>query len=169
MIKHSFPMVLTLASSVALAQEGPYLGGGVGFSQVEEASVEENAVGLRVFGGWRFDDTFAVEAMYADTGEADAGFATASASAFGLSVLAHAPLGERGSLFGKIGGYAGESETTFDGGTFTEDENGLFLGFGGQYDFGNGLSARGDFDWFDTEFDALYAIAVSLQYRFGRD
>jgi hypothetical protein len=67
---------LALWSAGALAQDqsGAYLGGGLGqFDFVEEGAgslaIDDTALSYRVYGGYRFNDTFAVEGSYGKTDE----------------------------------------------------------------------------------------------------
>ena len=138
-------LALTLASGLAAGahgpETGPYLGVGLGATDLDSSRAEVDAAasaagltgsttqfddtdtGWKIFGGYRFNPYVAAELTYVDVGEASATYvataptaATLAASADGTAVSAAVvgiyPLGERVEIFGKIGLYRWDVDGT---------------------------------------------------------
>lgn len=114
---------LASVSMPASAQEANfYVGGSLGQMEAKEAcdgviiSCDDKDTAWRIFAGYRFHPNFAVELGYADLGEVSASApginASVEATALDLAAVGIVPLGDRFSLFGKIGVYRGESDGT---------------------------------------------------------
>ena len=110
---------------------GMYLGGGLGVND-DTKSV------WRLFGGYRFTRNFAAEFGYVDVGQATINGRSANTSAWELVALGIAPMGERFSLYGKLGGYRGVAK----GGGITSRRTDLTFGLGAQYDVDRNLGVR---------------------------
>lgn len=166
--------VLLFASTTAMA-EGFYGGAGFGLTQIEDEgpgfSYEDNPFGWRILAGYDFNDKFAIEGSYVNSGEAEddilGGNVKSELSAFTVSIIGLIAVSDSASIFGKLGFYTGEQEIKLQGATLDEDEDGLTAGAGVRFDMGNNFVIRGDFDWYDTDLDALWSVGVGFQYYFG--
>jgi OOP family OmpA-OmpF porin len=187
-------------SSAALAQQmrdtGLYIGGSFGQSTADidcggTTSCDDSDTSWKVFGGYQVNRNFALEVGYGALGEvtastpaffvgptlipaADVKIKTTAWEVVGIGSL---PLGERFSLFGKVGLYVADTdiEVVFAGlGTATDaDDNvDLTFGFGARYDFTRNFGVRaewqrygdvkaGDFDKFDVD-----VMSVGIVFRF---
>ncbi|MGQ0659145.1 MAG: outer membrane beta-barrel protein [Chromatiales bacterium] len=154
------------ASAAAWADEGPgfYVGGGLGLSHYEDEQAEikaalgaaglsgtvdtdNNALGWKLFGGYRFNTYFGAELGYVDLGEESAdilitgpilGSIDADAQVSGVSLTGTVgyPVVPQGYVFGKLGGFLWDSDV--DGGAtlggsslgLGDDDDGLDLTFG---------------------------------------
>src|SRR5690606_11097829 len=112
---------LALVSMPASAQEANfYVSGSLGQMEAREAcddviiSCDDKDTAWRHFAGYQFHPNFAVELGYADLGEVSASApglnASVEATALDLVAVGSIPLGDRFSLFGKVGAYRGEAE-----------------------------------------------------------
>ena len=161
-----------LFCSTAFA-EGFYVGGGVGFVQLEASDsgidFDANTFGWRVLGGYEINDNFAVEAAYFDTGDAkDTILGTdveLTLDGFILSGLAMLPLNDAITLFGKLGYYDADAKASVGGFSASDSDSGILLGGGARFDFNDNLGLRGEFDWFDSD-DTIWSLGVTLQYTF---
>lgn len=174
-------------ASAAEADRGFYLGAGFGKAELtledsnSFADFEGDDLGVRVLGGYRFFRHFAVEASYADYGDAQDSIAgvdlTGSFSAFALSAVGLIPLNSF-DLFGKLGFGAWEGELTprRSGGGFVEDNVDPLVGFGIQVRSGN-LTVRGEVEaqllGFDNDNDGeadgddlVSLLSLSLMWNF---
>jgi OmpA-OmpF porin, OOP family len=162
-----------LVSLPAAAQDtGWYLGGAVGHASYREACADFNAVAApaapfectskehaagKAFAGWRFHRMLAVELSYLDFGEAKgegaAGGAPVNATthvkAAGISALGFVPLGERFSVFGRLGIVNTRATSRASGAVAAEDERKeeeMHVGIGGLLKLSRGWALRLEFE-----------------------
>lgn len=162
------------ATSTAMA-EGFYAGAGLGIVKIEDSdqgeSFDDSPMGWRIHGGYDFNENFAVEGSYIQTGDAEDVIlgenVEVQLSAFTFSVLGLLPMSDDVELFGKLGFYTGEQEITVQGITFDEDDDGLTVGAGVRFNMSDTFALRGDFDWFDTDIDTVWSLGIGFNYRFG--
>lgn len=162
------------ATSTVMA-EGFYAGGGLGIVKIEDSdqgeSFDDSPMGWRIHGGYDFNENFAIEGSYIQTGDAEDVIlgenVEVQLSAFTFSVLGLLPMSDDVDLFGKLGFYTGEQEITVQGITFDEDDDGLTVGAGIRLNMNDRFALRGDFDWFDTDIDTVWSLGVGFNYRFG--
>ena len=170
-----FSSIMLLSGPAAMA-EGFYAGAGVGITQVEDSdqgiSFKDNPFGWRLLAGFDFNENFAIEGSYINSGEAEDDIqgenVKAELSAFVVSVVGLIPVSETVRLFGKLGYYSGETEVTAFGITLDEDADGATAGAGVRFDMNNNFVIRGDLDWYDSDLDTLWSVGVGFQYSFGK-
>jgi hypothetical protein len=164
----------------ALAQDtGFYVGGALGQASYREVCRDFDAlVGVqgafgcssqqdtagKVFAGWRFLRYLAAELSYIDYGEVKAQgavggarvTATSSVKAAGISALGILPLGERISVFGRLGLLQSKTHTQSAGAASAGNhgETELHVGIGGMAQLGRGWALRLEFERLnDTRID----------------
>lgn len=172
--RFAVPVFALILSSPAFA-EGFYFGGGATLTQIEEDEAglrfDDTSFGWRLLGGYTITDHIALEASYFDAGDAEDSILGTDVEigfdGFILSGLAVLPLNDAWALFGKVGYYDADTEVRAFGDSDRDSESGLTLGAGARFDFNENLGVRGDFDWFDTEADTVWAVGVTLQYSFN--
>ena len=191
--KSLFALVCLLASAPAPAQSTHsfFFGGSLGQSDIDESIVAESGLissgsiegkdnGFKLFGGGYFSPRFGAELAYVDLGEAAYSgdfFGSAVTGGkvgiwgYNLAALVRFPLGERFSLFGKLGVFLWESEQSdltdgaptsssvrgWDGGSF---------GIGVAWRFTGNLSARAEFEQFPVDTSDASLLSLGLQYSF---
>lgn len=166
--------ILILSSSFALA-EGFYAGAGIGITQIEDSedglTFKDSPFGWRLLAGYDFNENFAIEGSYVNSGEAEDTVEgidiKAELSAFTFSVVGLLPMNESTKLFGKLGYYDGEEEVTAFGITVDDDADGLTAGIGMRYQLQNQFTIRGEFDWFDTDLDTVWSLGIGFHVLFG--
>jgi OOP family OmpA-OmpF porin len=162
--------VATSASVFAADNKAPrfYVGGAIGQSKANSAcdgsqayfsSCSETDTGVKIFGGYQINPTWAVEAGYANLGEVTASGRSANASikmnAFAVSAIGSIPVAQRVLLFGKLGAYSGEVKATGSGsrGRFasvTEHNTDLVYGFGAKWNFAKNLALRAEYERYNN-------------------
>lgn len=164
-----------------------YAGVNVGQSKIHiecdlpGVTCDDTDTAFKLYGGYRINSNLAAELGYADLGKAKitgpGGTDELGATAWDLTALLAAPIGGSGfSVFGRLGGYAGEVKLSGpDNGK--KSSTGLTFGFGGEYDFARNLGVRAEWqryakmkarnDATGAEDDGdVDAITVGLLYRF---
>lgn len=170
---------LVLFSGTALADgagenSGAYFGGGLSLTKIEDneagISYSDQTVGWRLLGGYQFNRHFAFEGGYANLGEATDNIlstpVTAEFSGFFASAVGIVPATERFHVFGKIGLYSGDTDVTVAGLTVSDSDSGLMLGGGLSYRVNPHWMIRGDFDWYDVDFDTMWSFGGGVTYNF---
>ena len=168
------------SSSVA-ADRGFYAGVGIGQINVEVDNMygshfdfDEDDVGFKLFGGYRFFPWLSVEGIFLDGGNPEtkvtAGSESASLSVEVQSLVAAAvfslPIGDQFEIFLKPGFAYWESTTDFRYSSptfsdrFSDDDSGsaFFIGAGAGWTIGN-AGLRLEYEWFD----------VAPEYNFDTD
>ena len=192
-MKALFALLCLLASAHAPAQSTPsfFFGGSLGQSDIDESIVAERGLissgsiegkdnGFKIFGGGYFSPRFGAELAYVDLGEAtySGDFFGSAVTAgkvgiwgYNLAALVRFPLGERFSLFGKLGVFLWESEQSdlTDGAptsSTTRGWDGGSFGIGVAWRFTDNLSARVEFEQFPVDTSDASLLSLGLQYRF---
>lgn len=168
---HFKPMRRYSASMSPSNKDGFYLGLGAGNSQhdgLENTSSDYDTgkdIAYQVFGGYQFNNTWAVELGYVDLGKTfdddtdSPGPEQAEIDLWSLSALANVDITKRLSAYTKVGATRWDVERGNDpvGPTITvkDDGYGWTVGLGATYDFDNGIGVRASWDYYadigDTE------------------
>lgn len=186
------PLGLSILAALALTaamaaqadvQPGFYVGAGFGSSKIDDdgfddIDFDDSDTGFKVFGGYSFNQNFAIEATYFDLGEAsgsfddgfdvvnfDVGVSGLSASAVGVL-----PLSDMFSIFGRLGyaSYDVDAHATVVGvgsGDASESESDLIYGAGAALSFGQ-FEVRGEFEAINVDGGDANMISLSGLYRF---
>lgn len=169
----SFVAIL-FSGAVFADNHGTYIGGSVGYTNVEDDeglnNFQDNPVGWKVLGGYQFTQTWAVEGAYANLGEAEdtitgLGNVGAEFSGFSASAVGTIPMGLI-DLFGKVGYYTGDLEVSVLGLSGDESDSGVTAGAGAKFNLIENFALRSDIDWYETDFDSLWSVNVGLTYNF---
>ena len=189
-MKKCLPLLLALlaiaAAPAANAQQG-YFGVGLGFTSVDlglscspglSCSFDEEDTAIRIFGGARINPNFALEAFYADLGEAGGSFTdgvdtetiTAEASAFGVAALGIIPVSQNFELFGKFGFAMWDADVTFNSttvGTLSGSDDGTdpVLGIGAQWR-SDKFALRAEYEKFELDDVDVDVLSVNAVFHF---
>ncbi len=155
-------------------------------------SIDDKDTMYRLHAGYRLHRYFAVEAAYVDLGKfairstvVPAGFLDTSVKTRGadLSAVGLLPLGERFTIFGRVGAFAGRTKASYSSGGSVQLVDGVHgqsksttsvvYGLGATYDFTPNLGLRAEWARYDKlgndltggEFN-VRAISAGLQWRF---
>lgn len=183
-------MLGLLASTSALAeiQPGFYAGVGLGTAAIEldadsaldDFKFDSDDTAFRVFGGYNFNQYFAIEATYFDGGEPEETVisgpgvnGTVGLGTTGLitSMLGRLPLGEVFSLYGKLGfaSYDVEGKGRVNGDVVYEldgsDED-VAYGVGAAFNFGSSFELRGEYESISISGGDFTLLTVNGLFRF---
>lgn len=179
-------LLLTLFSVGALAQEqGAYVGFGLGQLDYEETdfglTFDDTTLAYKVYGGYRFTETWAVEASYGQTDDLEwsdfgsiPGVISATLSGdyefIEIRALAHI-----NAFIVGIGYWDSDLNATLSGtlsfpGPFSysasDSDSGVSAILGGEWDLDQ-WSIRGEIEVFDTESNVdTYTVGIGLHFRF---
>jgi OOP family OmpA-OmpF porin len=174
--------------SAAAASAQGYLGFGVGKSDYDRGnvvpdlitagSVDGDATGFKLYGGYRFHPNFALEMAYVDLGKAgySGNFLGAPVSGgsletwgFNFSLVGIVPLNPGFEVFGKVGAFAWEARArdTTAGFPFsaTVTDWDISFGLGLAYNVTSHLSLRAEWERFRAV-DDIDLLTLGLAYRF---
>jgi OOP family OmpA-OmpF porin len=171
----SLIMGTALITSVPVMAQGGFIGASIGGSYVEvdAAAFKGSDTAFKIFGGYRFNKNFAIEAFFVDAGEPDDGPLSVDASAFGVSAVGIIPVAAQFELFGKIGLAAWDADFKDPLGTYPDDGSDLTYGIGGAWILNKQVSIRAEWEFIDIEADIGGAVdadtdilSIGVQYNF---
>ncbi len=196
----AFAVAAVAASAMSMpvfaAEERGYLGLSVGKAQFPDACNDLNTLGvqgdcddsdsaLKIYGGSRIYENFAVEAFYSDFGsisaegtttDGDNATANAEVSGFGASAVGLLPLSRSIDLMAKLGMlyWDVESSSTVGGVSESNDDTGMdpTFGVGAQYTITSNVALRVEWERFDvgdsdtTGEDTIELMSVGMSAHF---
>jgi len=174
--------VLAEQGDVPLRTSGFYVGGGIGYNQVdlktEQLKLSGSDLSYTFFAGYQFpkyafmpfDTFFALEGGYLDLGKVDDQALGANFEldihGFDLYAVGYLPITRRFDLFGKAGVYLWDAKLKGDGVTVDDDSGtDLAIGFGFEYRTGKAYSARLTIESFDM-LDGVWVATLAGTYQF---
>jgi OOP family OmpA-OmpF porin len=181
-------LALTAAMAAqADVQPGFYAGASIGTTKLTDDGLESSAfdvddsdTGFKIFGGYSFNNNFAVELSYFDLGEVsgvlddpffgDIAF-DVGVSGFNASVVGRLPVAETFALFGKLGfaSYDLEAHATVSGfgsGSDSSSESDLTYGVGAALSVGPQWELRAEYEAINVDDGDANMISVGAMYRF---
>lgn len=134
-------------------------------SEVEESGFDADDSNYKIFGGWRFMDSFGVEAQYVDFGDFDFGpgvsIKSTSLDFFAVGIFKV----WRFELFGKAG--LAYWDTDVSGFSFSDDSGTDFAyGAGAAFRLGDRVHIRGEWEVFDVDEADIDMFSLGLDFRF---
>jgi uncharacterized repeat protein (TIGR01451 family) len=157
-------------------------------------SLDDSDSGFKAFGGYSFNEYFAIEAGYADLGEVESSFATTVppnavdstvrtaanvhpyfAGGATLALVGKVPVGDRVELFAKGGAFMWDNTEVdlevVSGATFStsldRDGSDAFYGAGVSLDIGAGWRVRGEWERYEIDDQDADFISFGVERRFG--
>jgi OOP family OmpA-OmpF porin len=149
---------------------------------LDDDTIDDDAVGGKVFLGYRFNRWIGVEGSWMRSGEIDddldqdnpGGEIEVDVGGFTVSGLLYAPLpGDDIAAYGKAGYYRlGQDLDIFGSdGTVTESSSrtitGITLGAGVRVRVAPRVDLRAEGDWYDIDGGDYWALSLGADYRFG--
>jgi OOP family OmpA-OmpF porin len=174
---------LALTASMAAradVQPGFYAGAGFGTTKINDDgfdnNIDDSDTGFKIFGGYSFNQNFAIEATYFDLGEAGGSFGVGEnfdvgISGFGVSAVGVLPLSDMFSLFGKVGyaSYDIDAHVEIVGvgsGSASDSQSDLTFGAGAALSFAERFEARLEFEAINVDGGDANMLSLSGLYRF---
>ncbi len=140
--------------------------------------LDDNSAGFKVFGGYRFNKWFGLEAGYYDFGDFDedldppnpGGGATVRIDGLVGSALLYAPLESNDyDAFVKVGYYTFDQQLELDdAGVSSNSPASLMLGAGSRFYVSEQFAIRAEGEWFNIDQGDLWTLNLGFEYLFGR-
>jgi OOP family OmpA-OmpF porin len=167
----SIVVILAVAAGVSAAPpveaQGTspfYVGGSIGQTTASDGcsgiivpgvTCNDSDTAWRILGGYRVNPNLSVELGYQDLGKVRAtGFGVngeVTANVWELVAVGTLPLRNRFSLYGKIGGYRGDTQLRSNAGFSGSDTNtDLTFGIGGRYDLSPQVAFRAEYQTYQS-------------------
>jgi len=141
-----------------------YAGGSIGQTTASDGcsgiivpgvTCNDSDTAWRILGGYQIDRNFAVELGYHDFGKVKAtGFGVngeVTANVWELVAVGTLPLRNRFSVYGKLGGYRGDTNLRSNVGFSGSDTNtDITFGVGGRYDFSPQIAFRAEYQAYQS-------------------
>ena len=161
---------LALSASASAADNGLYLGGSIGQSNVDIdrglARIDENDTAYKIIAGLRPLDWLAVEASYVNFGKPEKGTQKADSDGVTAFVVGFFPIGPI-DLFAK-GGLINADTSVITSGTKVFSEKGTEFAYGAGAQFRLlSLSVRAEYERFDVnKVNDLNMFSIGVTYTF---
>ena len=169
--------VMLLAVAGTAAAQG-YIGAGAGLTTVDICddlggpgiSCDDEDTGLKIFGGFKFNPNFAVEASWVDLGEVSAssplGSASVEVDGFGVAAVGMIPINPQFSVLLKVGAYMWDASGGGLASGSSDDGTDVMFGAGVGWSFTNNFGVRAEWERFDIDGDDIDFLSVGAQYNF---
>jgi OOP family OmpA-OmpF porin len=169
-------LVIGLSSAPgAHAEErtGIYVGTSIGEATNEVEEFKGSDTAFKLYGGYAFNDYFGVEVAYVDAGTQSDNVGPLhienESSGIIASALVHLPIGERFSLFGKLGYafYDAASKARLGDRVVSESESDedLTYGVGLELAVAGGLGLRAEYEVIDVSEGDFDVVSAGVLYR----
>lgn len=168
--------LMATTAAQADVQPGFYAGVGIGNASAEEdeSGFDGDDTGFKLFGGYSFNDNFAIELAYFDGGAPDDNFGPINVelevTGFNASAVGRLPVSDTVSLFGKIGFASYDLEATASSGGFSasadDSDSDLSYGVGASVSFAERFEVRVEWEAIDVQDGAFSFLSVGGLYRF---
>jgi OOP family OmpA-OmpF porin len=157
---------------------------------VSNLTVDDSSEGLKLFGGYNFNEYFAAELAYVDLGEVTVSFDGISndvpqmlldaggllpvlGDGFSVAAVGRYPFGERFAIFGKVGAYFWEADLAIDvtggitaTGNPTVDGTDVVYGVGGDLYLGDLFGLRLEWERYALDPNDVDFVSASVLFRF---
>lgn len=166
-----------MSFSAAIAAADGYIGASIGSAGVDDpqGGVDDSDTGFKLFGGYRFNENWAVEGFYADFGAPEGtpfGIpASTEITGYGAQIVGAFPVSDQVELFGKLGFISWDEDfSAFGMVTNSDDGEDLTYGIGVTFNVSEQVSIRGEWEFYDIadEFGDIDVdlLSVGFEYKF---
>lgn len=172
-------LVLAMLPAIAVADGHWLFGGSVGTASIDEAvdgfRFDADSTSYRVYGGYQFNDYFALEGGYMDLGTFDEqiqqnGTAipiSADADGFTFAARGSVPLGEKFALHGTIGSFFWDGANEIAGINSNVSDSNIFFGAAASFDVTTNVSLRAEATQYELDGvnSEVFALGFQLNFR----
>lgn len=152
------------------------IGASVGDYQLTGTGLDDNGVGFKAWGQYRFNPYFGIEGSVLDTGTFDEsvtasdqdGNASLTARGFSLDALGYLPYSVADiQFFGKVGFFSLNQTLSIDEqNANSRRADGLTLGLGMNIPVAEDLALRVESDWYDLDGAHFWSAGLGVSYHF---
>lgn len=163
---------LGASSGVSGSGSGFYAGASLsGLTGELKDACDENDVscrGWKLYGGYKFNPNFGVEAGYHNLLDIETDVGTAKINGISVAGIAGMPLGESAEVFGKLGVLSSKADTTYksikSGDDTSKKSTDLLVGVGAGYKFTSNLGVRGEYEHVKDDEGSTGILSGGLTY-----
>ena len=149
----------------------------VDFSGLGGGDFDDSATGTKFYGGYSFNDYFALEAAYYNFAEASVGAAelspggpvvsmAASAKGFGGYAVGMYPISKKFKLMAKLGMLRWDADLKVNNASGSNDGSDMAYGVAASYAFTRQLLVVGEWEGFNTDNPELSLLSVGFRFNF---
>jgi opacity protein-like surface antigen len=147
-----------------------YVGVGTGKLRLEDSGFKADDTAVKLFGGWRFNQNFALELGYLHGGSPEDGGVEVEPRAMQVSVLGALPLTDSASVYARAGVLSWKSEAVIpDVATIKTDGEDFAWGVGTSFNVGSRGMVRLEYEGADLDGADIALITLGGVLRFGAD
>ena len=170
-------LAVSMVLSGSVVADAFYAGAGLGRSDIDAdeggSSFDDTDISWKILGGYRFTDNIALEAAWVDLGDFSDNVyypspgitAKTSIDINGLAVsgVGSLPVGESAAVFGKLGIWSWDSDSSVPALGVSPDDDGtdVMFGIGGSYSFTNAFSVRAEWERYKADDDDADLFGVT--------
>ena len=165
-----------MMSSAAFADTNFYIGAGVGqaevdFQEIAGTSVQDDSdTSWKIYGGYNFNQHFAVELAYTDLGESDVTIlgqdTDIDADVLSIALVGKYPVSEQIDVFGKLGYADIDADADVAGvGSTSVSESDVLYGLGVDYAVTEQVDIRLEWERMDFE-DEVDNVTLGVSFNF---
>ena len=161
-------LLLAVVTMQSQAENNWYIGGRASQAVVDDRGIDGDNTGAKIFGGYKFNDYFAIEGGYYDFGEIIDSGSRLELNGVSLAAVGLVPVSSKVSLFGKVGIHDWDADST---GTIstqltTDSDTDTFYGVGLNYAINDRWSVRGEFERYEVEDLDINVGSVGVSFKF---
>lgn len=161
-------LLLAVVSIQSHAEDSWYMGVHASQVFVDEPGLDEDDLGAKIFGGYKFNDHFAVEGGYYDFVEIDDGGSRFDIDGVSLAAVGLFPLSSQVSLFGRFGIHDWDVDINgpISAQLTTASDTDTFYGVGLDYAVNDRWSVRGEIERIEVEDLDLDVVSIGVVFKF---
>lgn len=156
------------ATSSPVFAENFYAGASVIQTYVDDFGLDDDTTGGKIYGGYRFNEYFAVEASYFDFGELENRVSSLEIDGFGISAVGSYPVTSKLEIFGKLGVqyWDADARGPIVQGLNDDSDTDAFYGIGVRYSITDSISIQAEAERYEIEDIDLDAASIGVSYKF---
>lgn len=159
-------LLVSFMSAAYADRPGFYAGGAWGAYRINEGDLDDNDDMLKAFGGVQFNSWFGVEGSWVDFNRMNSDNDNFEADGKGVAAVFTMPLSDTSSIYGKIGNYWWEADSSLGSAVGSSDGDDLFFGGGFKFAFNKLLALRLEVERYEVNNVDLDTATVGLQVNF---
>lgn len=155
------------------AENGAYLGGGIGYGRINgedytntNGDLSKSRVSWKALVGTKVNSILSVEGQYIDFGAANRSSDRIQATGWTAGVVLELPLETSITPYGKIGALFWETDSSFNNISRNEDGTDLTVGLGLRFMLSPHLALRTEYERFEMDNTDIDNLSLNVQFNF---